>query len=240
MEDLLSLLREIHRLVQLNGLDERMARITATKSLASRGVTEQTIRDAYTPRRGSGGAASFDTAVGQWIRGNPEPISELLLRVAQGSEDQSAVRVFIASGFSAMVAPSAGLVQHDVALKKVVSASADDGDQGLVADSKIRKAIEDRAMQLAEEYYRRRFFSVENTAKTEPFDFRCKNGTDEVRVEVKGSMGRANQVLVTIGEVDNASGTAWRTDLFIAGNIRVVQTPCGPVGEGGTVRVIEA
>jgi hypothetical protein len=93
---------------------------------------------------------------------------------------------------------------------------------------------------MAEEHYREQFDSVENTANTEPFDFRCKKGSEEVRVEVKGSTGKAVHVLVTAAEVENARGTGWRTDLFVVSGISVRRTTNGVVAEGGMKRVIES
>jgi hypothetical protein len=114
-------------------------------------------------------------------------------------------------------------------------------EQGLMADAVTRRAVENRAMRMAEEYYREQFDSVENTANTEPFDFRCKKGSEEVRVEVKGSTGKAVHVVVTAGEVENARGTDWRTDLFVVSGISVRRTLSGEVvAEGGTKRLIES
>jgi hypothetical protein len=44
---------------------------------------------------------------------------------------------------------------------------------------------------------------------------------------------------LTVGEVNNANGVPWRTDLVLVRDIRVVRTPDGPRAEGGKVRVIE-
>jgi Domain of unknown function (DUF3883) len=164
----------------------------------------------------------------QWIAGDPRAIREFLLSGDLSAADKQSVDEFLAS-FSDMKQTSEP--------REAVRVT---GDQGLIADPKTRKAVEDHAMSLAEAHYRELFDVVENTAATEPFDFRCKKGDEEVRVEVKGSTGNAIHVLVTAGEVENARGTGWRTDLFIVGGINVVPTENGPSAEGGTKRSIES
>jgi len=81
---------------------------------------------------------------------------------------------------------------------------------------------------------------LRNTSTTRPFDFICSDAADhEIRVEVKGSTGALTECQLTVGEVNNANGASWRTDLVLVRNIRVVHTPEGPCAEGGEVRVIE-
>jgi hypothetical protein len=126
---------------------------------------------------------------------------------------------------------------ESIPLADAVSVTTGRSGQGFISDPKVRKAVEDRAMKLAEEYYRQSFTTVANTAKTKPYDFYCTHGDRELCVEVKGSTGDAGVVRLTIGEVRNARGT--KTDLFLVGNIRVEQTVGGPVATGGTQRVIE-
>ncbi|WP_438026352.1 EVE domain-containing protein [Sorangium sp. So ce233] len=111
--------------------------------------------------------------------------------------------------------------------------------QGREADPAVRRAVEERAMKLAEGHYRALGFNVENTATTRPFDFRCTRDELEVRVEVKGTRTAGEAIEVTSAEVENARGTGWRTDLFIVHWI--VVTPIGgePVASGGTVRIVE-
>ena len=111
---------------------------------------------------------------------------------------------------------------------------------GYVADRAKRDAIELRAMELAEKHYLEKGFAVENTAvKKLPYDFRCTQGSREVRVEVKGTSGEGTTVEVTRGEVENARGTDWRTDLFVVSKIKVATVKGKPVASGGKVCPIE-
>src|SRR5207249_2603802 len=93
---------------------------------------------------------------------------------------------------------------------------------------------------LAERHYSELYPTVDNTAKTKPYDFCCTGGQHEVRVEVKGSTGDGQEVRLTVAEVENARGQPWRTDLFLVTNIRVTRTPDGPLATGGVIRVIES
>lgn len=111
--------------------------------------------------------------------------------------------------------------------------------QGYEPDPEIRLAVEKWAMACAEAHYRGLGFSVENTARTRPYDLRCTLGDVEIRVEVKGSRGDANEVEVTIGEVENARGAQWRTDLFVVSRIEIVHGDAGPVAARGMCKVVE-
>jgi hypothetical protein len=112
--------------------------------------------------------------------------------------------------------------------------------QGYEPDAKVRKAIEDHAMALATAHYESLGSDVEVTASRRPYDLACtREGSEEIRVEVKGTRGDGDSVELTIGEVENARGTGWRTDLFIVSGIRVTRTDDGPVASGGTHRVFE-
>ena len=136
--------------------------------------------------------------------------------------------------------PDANIAQPEgITVEEATTASTSRGGQGFISDPATRKAVEEHAMKRAEEFYRKCSFEVKNTANTKPYDFRCTKGTLEVRVEVKGSTGGASEVKLTTGEVKNALGKNYRTDLFIVSEIRVVHTQDGPRAEGGTERVIE-
>jgi len=99
-------------------------------------------------------------------------------------------------------------------LDKAVSSTIEVEDgQAFASDAAVRKAIESRAMDLAKEYYAPMFDEIEDTSTRESYDLRCARPDREVRVEVKGSTGRAQQVFITAGELANARKGPWRTDL---------------------------
>lgn len=110
---------------------------------------------------------------------------------------------------------------------------------GYESDPAVRKAVEGRAMAVAEEHYRAQGFLVENTASRRPYDLRCTRAGLEVRVEVKGTRGDGAKVEVTIGEVLNARSKQWRTDLFVLREIGITWENSAPVGIGGRPHIIE-
>jgi hypothetical protein len=110
--------------------------------------------------------------------------------------------------------------------------------QGFERDPKIRAAVEQRAMDLAAKHYEDQGFTVENTATRFPYDLRCKRGDLEVRVEVKGTRGDGSSIELTVGELNNARGSPWRTDLFLVRSIEV-QAGTPPAAVGGTVEIME-
>jgi hypothetical protein len=136
--------------------------------------------------------------------------------------------------------PSGSADQPEIATDEdIASATSGRGGQGFINDAQLRKAIEDRAMEVALEYYRSRFSLVEDTSRSQPYDVRAAAEGLEIRVEVKGSTGTGTEILLTAGEVANARGDRWRTDLFLVTNIQATPTPSGPQARGGDVRVIE-
>jgi hypothetical protein len=122
-------------------------------------------------------------------------------------------------------------------LEDLTRVVADSQGQGLVTDAKTRKAIENRAMELAIQHYRRLAGKVEDTSRVEPFDLRCPTHSPEIRVEVKGSMGSVAAIQLTVRELSNAQGGPWRTDLFVVSNIQLERGPEGPQALGGEVRI---
>lgn len=68
-----------------------------------------------------------------------------------------------------------------------------------------RKAVEDRAMQVArEELEARDFDQIEDVSETASWDFEARKGVRSARVEVKGSSGAVSRVELTANEVDSA------------------------------------
>jgi Domain of unknown function (DUF3883) len=124
------------------------------------------------------------------------------------------------------------------AVKK--GAKADDGltdelspsAQGYMQQAAQRRAVELRAVKAASAHYRKLGYKVENTSDTHPYDLRCRKRKQEVRVEVKGSIGDGAEVFLTAGEIEHARGSGVRTDLFVWGNVKIV-------GDGNEVRGIE-
>jgi hypothetical protein len=111
--------------------------------------------------------------------------------------------------------------------------------QGYEADPLVRRAVERRAMTLADTHYRAHGFAVEDTSAAKPYDLRCTRDGAEVRVEVKGTRNDGSEVEVTVGEVENARGTGWRTDLFVVSTIAVSREDGAIEAYGGSSCIIQ-
>lgn len=110
--------------------------------------------------------------------------------------------------------------------------------QGYEPDPEVKLAVEKYSMRRAIEHYQALGFEVTDTSRGNPYDLQCTKDGLKVRVEVKGSRGDCLTIEVTIGEILNARGTAWRTDLFIVSSM-LIDPGSPPVARGGEVRVIE-
>lgn len=92
-------------------------------------------------------------------------------------------------------------------------------EAGYIADAKVRRAIEMRAVDMATEHYSPEF-DVEDVGASRAYDLHLVHRTTgaERRVEVKGSTGNASAVELTHGEVANAREFQ-PTDLFVVSGI---------------------
>ncbi|GGO56245.1 hypothetical protein GCM10012287_49390 [Streptomyces daqingensis] len=101
---------------------------------------------------------------------------------------------------------------------------------GFVSDPKKRKAIELHAETMAVAHYVSEGWAVERLGK--PYDLHCTRGSEERRVEVKGTTGAATNVELTINEVEHARNPLHTVDLYVVSDIKVdVRTdPYGTAG----------
>ena len=87
--------------------------------------------------------------------------------------------------------------------------------QGRPLDPRVKKAVELRAMDVATESYRRSGYSVEDVSGNHPFDLRCTDGHHEIHVEVKGTQGAGETVVITGNELKHARDDSVQTDLAV-------------------------
>lgn len=83
--------------------------------------------------------------------------------------------------------------------------------QGFATDAKARKAVEERSMAVVRAALEADGWHVEDVSTKRSYDFHCTLGKDEQRIEVKGSVGGAEEVIVTPKEVEHARdrGDVW-------------------------------
>ncbi len=110
-----------------------------------------------------------------------------------------------------------------------------DAYPGFQKDSKKRRAIEIRAMEVAESYYKRKLtgWTIENVSAEKPYDLRCtRKGHNELRVEVKGTQMSFGKIVLTRKEVLNKRSHP-NTVLFLVTNIKVVSLESAYEVSGG-------
>jgi hypothetical protein len=93
--------------------------------------------------------------------------------------------------------------------------------QGFLLDSKLRKALEDYAMELATKYFRSRGYNVEDHHKDHPYDLRCAKNNERLFVEVKGTQTNGDGIILTSGEVEFARRHKEQMSLFVLHSIKV-------------------
>lgn len=111
--------------------------------------------------------------------------------------------------------------------------------QGFGLTAKERKAVEDRAMDLAETWLRSEGYAPKNTASTKPYDFEAVKGDETIFVEVKGTTSdTADAIAMTHGEVDIHRGEKGRTALIIVTGIRLDRAGTIPTAQGGELEAL--
>ena len=114
--------------------------------------------------------------------------------------------------------------------------SATRGGQGFGLSSAERKAVEEYAMRLALEHLEREWNSVTDVSANSSYDLLCRHGSEELRVEVKGTTTAGQQVVLTRKEVDEAQRPGYA--LFIVSEVALDRSgPRAPVASGGTARL---
>jgi len=97
-----------------------------------------------------------------------------------------------------------------------------DESLGYQIDPKKRKCVELYAEDCAIQYYVNRGFSVERKGK--PYDLLCINDNLTIHVEVKGTTGLLNKVILTRNEIIDAKNINWQSDLFIVHGILLTES----------------
>jgi hypothetical protein len=113
-------------------------------------------------------------------------------------------------------------------------------EAGYIADAKVRRAIEVQAVRQAMAYYEALGYDCLDVGASRSYDLHLtRAGVDSERhVEVKGSMGEAAEVELTIGEVNHARDFQ-PTDLFVVAGITWKRQGDSVVTEPGQPRLVE-
>jgi hypothetical protein len=121
-----------------------------------------------------------------------------------------------------------GAEADGAAVATVVSTAAGKsrGGQGFLVSQAVRQIIEEYAVAWAVRFYQAEGWAVEDVGSTESFDLRCtREGVNERHVEVKGTTGIGETVILTRNEVLHAHEWHPNVDLFLVTEIRVEGRP---------------
>ncbi|MGO9229971.1 MAG: protein NO VEIN domain-containing protein [Bryobacteraceae bacterium] len=117
-------------------------------------------------------------------------------------------------------------IKDSVAEAAVAAAEIEqDNDEGYQSDLRIRKAIEKHAMKVAQDHYEKEQYKVDpEKHKNEPYDMECKKDESTLHestlhVEVKGTQGSGERIILTRREVEHAS--KHRMELCVVSGIKV-------------------
>ncbi len=107
--------------------------------------------------------------------------------------------------------------------------------RGLTAEQ--RKAVEEWAMLAAERYLTEKKWNWKDTSKHEPFDYKATKAGREIIVEVKGTTGSANSILLTANEVETQRLWHPNSALIVLHSIELDRLASPPRTSGGTLLV---
>ncbi len=108
---------------------------------------------------------------------------------------------------------------------------------GFCADPVLKKAIEVHAVRQAITHYEAAGFSVEDVGAHRAYDLLATRGKEERHIEVKGSQGYVEKIILTRNEVTNANDYEL-TDLVVVAEIRWERSLDGSITtDDGTMSV---
>jgi hypothetical protein len=110
--------------------------------------------------------------------------------------------------------------------------------QGFVSSPERRKAVERHAMAAARRYLEEIGFDIEDTSAERPYDLIARRPGEEIFVEIKGTTGSGEEIILTSNEVEHASAQGRCCMLFILSEVVVVEGTGGPTASGGTRHVL--
>ena len=109
--------------------------------------------------------------------------------------------------------------------------------QGYSVCQDCKRAVELRAMELAKSHYKAAGYTVKDVSGRKSYDLRCNKSNYELHVEVKGTTGGGDKVLLTPNEVDHANNYS-SVALLIVHSIITDHSPTGICRVAGGVTVL--
>jgi hypothetical protein len=160
-----------------------------------------------------------------------ETINNLLLRLSKSVGDIDLWTLDVLWFFIKDGIPDSARVAAEIAQEQA---------EGFSSDPKIRKAVENRAMTLAQEHYENEHYTVDATKyKNCPYDMECEKNGKTLHVEVKGTQGLGRTIILTKDEVRHAEERHVENqpmELFIVWDIKVVKGKGTVEASGGRLK----
>jgi hypothetical protein len=116
--------------------------------------------------------------------------------------------------------------------------SARKGGQGFLLTAAERRAIEERSVLLATEYFEAQGWTVKDVGASKPYDLHLTRGDENLHVEVKGTTSDGSQIILTRAEVEWQRKFAPANALVIVHSIELDRTAEPVTAIGGTLHCI--
>jgi hypothetical protein len=124
------------------------------------------------------------------------------------------------------------------AVVQIAAGRSHGGGQEFLVSQAVRNAVEMYAVGWAARYYRAQGWTVTDVGASESYDLRCTRGSEEHHVEVKGTTGLGETLILTRNEVAHAREWHPAVDLFIVTDIQIDGRESDhPVASGGVACV---
>ncbi|WP_082443511.1 MULTISPECIES: MrcB family domain-containing protein [Stenotrophomonas] len=107
--------------------------------------------------------------------------------------------------------------------------------QGFGLTQPERRAVELRAMRLAEEHLRQLGYAVEDTSAKHPYDFKATRSDETLYIEVKGTTGHVGDIVLTKNEVNLHWEKHPNNGLIVVHSIQLSRGDAGPHASDGVV-----
>ena len=127
---------------------------------------------------------------------------------------------------------------HLETVRSTKKSSKPSNRQGWGLNSVDKKIVERYAMSLSEKtLIELGYTDIEDTSSSSPFDFKVKKDGVEYIVEVKGTTGKGEIIIVTVNEVEVHRLRHPNNMLIVVHSIDLDRSPKTPVPSGGVVKV---
>jgi len=107
--------------------------------------------------------------------------------------------------------------------------------QGRGLSAEERRIVEQHAMERAREYLKEHGQKVTDRSANHPYDFEARKGSSKMFIEVKGTTGGGESVLVTAGEVRAQRQAHPNNGLIVVHSIKLTKSEHGPAAKGGVL-----